>query len=418
MSMHTALSGLTAAQTDIAATSHNIANVGTVGFRGSRTEFADIFNQSPLAVSRTTTGSGVQVTRVAQDFTQGSIVGTGNRLDLAIEGPGFFALQAGEATKEAAPQTLFTRAGAFSLSADGAITNASGHRLLAWPVSTDGKPLTTAPSAVQPMIVPLSIGEPMATSNVSLDVALPTDSGQSAVPPAAGFDPADRTTWAHRTAIPMMTDEGVAVEAEVYLVRQSDPSATSDQTVYSVHVLRDGVEWAPDAGNTLVLDANGLPTGTSAHVFSGAQGSLTLDLGASVLTADPFEVRAVRHDGSAKTQLTTLDIDGQGTVWATYGSGQQIAQGALMLANFTNPGGLRVAGGATFAATPDSGAAIAGSPGSAGFGLLRSGSLERANVDLTEELVNLITSQRNYQASAKAMETSSTMMQTIMNIRG
>lgn len=130
MSMNTALSGLTAAQSDIAATSHNIANVGTVGFRGSRTEFADIYNQSPFSVSRTTVGSGTQVTRVAQDFSQGSIVGTGNRLDLAIEGAGFFALRPTNTTPGATAETLFSRAGAFGLSANGVIQNASGQHLL------------------------------------------------------------------------------------------------------------------------------------------------------------------------------------------------------------------------------------------------------------------------------------------------
>jgi len=423
MSMNTALSGLTAAQSDIAATSHNIANVGTVGFRGSRTEFADIYNQSPFSVSRTTVGSGTQVTRVAQDFSQGSIVGTGNRLDLAIEGAGFFALRPPSTTPGATAETLYSRAGAFGLSADGTITNASGQQLLGWPVAANGQALSEALGTAMPLQIPLSMGYPAQTENLTMALTLPTDpamaGAQDAVPPTAAFSADDPTSWAHRTSIPMFDDQGRSVEAEIYLVRVMDPSATSTDTVYEAHLLRDGVAYAPDAGNSLTFGSDGgiLP-GSSALSFTGVEGSISVDLTQSTLRDEPFAVNSAVHDGQTRTQLTTLDIDAEGTVWAVYGSEERVARGKLLLVNFSNPGGLRVMGGAAFAATSDSGMPMAGSPGGSGFGLLRSGALEKANVDLTEELVNLITAQRNYQASAKAMETSSSMMQTIMNLRG
>lgn len=423
MSMHTALSGLTAAQTDIAATSHNIANVGTVGFRGSRTEFADIYNQSPFSVSRTTVGSGTQVTRVAQDFSQGSIIGTGNRLDLAIEGAGFFALKPVSTTQGTTAETLYSRAGAFGLSADGMITNASGQQLLGWPVATNGQALSEALGTAVPMQIPLSMGRPARTENLSLSLNLPTDpamaGAQDAVPPTAAFSADDPSTWAHRTSVPMFDDEGRSVEAELYLVRIANPSATSTDTIYEAHLMRDGVALAPDGLSTLTLGADGaVSPGTGVLSFTGAEGTVSVDLADTTLRNAPFEVRGAAHDGETLTQLTTLDIDAEGTVWAVYGAEERVAQGKLLLVNFANPGGLRVMGSATFAATSDSGMPLAGSPGGSGFGLLRSGALEKANVDLTEELVNLITAQRNYQASAKAMETSSTMMQTIMNLRG
>ena len=138
MSMNAALSGLAAAQADISTISNNIANVSTIGFRGSRVEFADVFNASPYTTSRTTIGSGTQLVRVAQNFGQGNIVTTGNRLDLAIEGQGFFAVQSGASTANAPSDLHFTRAGAFEMNAKGNITNASGETLLGWPVSGDG----------------------------------------------------------------------------------------------------------------------------------------------------------------------------------------------------------------------------------------------------------------------------------------
>ncbi|WP_126979208.1 flagellar hook protein FlgE [Frigidibacter oleivorans] len=424
MSMNTALSGLNAAQTDISATSNNIANVSTVGFRGSRTEFADIFNTSPYSVSATTTGSGTQVTRVAQDFSQGSIVSTGNQLDLAIEGTGFFALQQTGTGTSAETEILYSRAGAFSMSSDGTIVNASGQALLGWPVARDGEVLNQAMPNAMPMAVPLSMGEPVATATVTLDVALPTDGAmagaQDAVPPSLGFDPADATTWAHRTPVPAFDADGNAVEAEVYFVRVAEPDLLSEDTTYALHYFQGGMEYTPATGNTLTFGADGLPTGATDLAFTGAgagAGTITLALGDSALEDGAFEVASVSQDGAVATPLTKLSIDDDGTIWATYGGEDSLAVGKLMLVTFPNPGGLMITGNASFAATADSGDPISGLPGTEGFGLLRAGALEQANVDLTEELVSLITAQRNYQASAKAMETSSTMMQTILNMR-
>ncbi len=421
MSMNTALSGLSAAQKDIAVTSHNIANVGTTGFRGSRAEFADIFTQSPFSVARTTAGSGAQITRVAQDFSQGSVVGTGNRLDLAIEGPGFFALR----TESAAPGTrnemVYSRAGAFDMSSDGHIVNSAGQQLLGWPVALNGQVLSEALPAAVPLHVPLAMGAPAETTGIALDLRLPVDpalaGAQAAIPPAAPFDAANPETWAHRTQVPVFDEKGRAIEAEVYLVRMADPSPNSPQTEYAVHLLRDGVPMEADTANTLVFGADGLVQSPEAIGFTGRDGALSLDLAASQLGGGAFSVAGAAQNGQTTNQLTTLDIDSEGTVWATYGSEARVARGKLLLVNFPNPGALRPMGAASFGATVDAGEPLAGSPGGTGFGRLRSGALEMANVDLTEELVSLITAQRNYQANAKAMETSSQMMQTIMNLR-
>lgn len=421
MSMNTALSGLTAAQTDIAATSHNIANVSTIGFRGSRAEFADIYNSSPFSVSRTATGSGTQVTRVAQDYSQGSIVGTGNVLDLAIEGPGFFALRQPNSAAGATSPMLYSRAGAFSMSADGTIVNGSGQQLQGWPVSARGEALNHALSASTPLRVPLAMGTPAETRAISLNVALPSDpsmaGAQSEVPPTAGFDPADNTTWAHRTTLPMLDENGNAVDAEVYFVRVGNPDVDTPETRYELHLFRQGDELVADPVATLSFGADGLPVEGTAPLVFGDTDAITVDLSESALGDDAFSVQSVAQDGVQTSPLSALDVDSSGAVWATYGGGQREAVGKLLLVNFANPQGLRVMGGAAYAETAESGEAAAGAPNGSGFGALRSGALEKANVDLTEELVNLISAQRNYQASAKALETSSSMMQTIMNLR-
>lgn len=422
MSLTTALTGLNAAQTDIAATANNIANAGTVGFRGSRTEFADVYNSSPYSVPRTTVGSGVQVSRIAQDFSQGSVVATGNRLDLAIEGAGFFALRPPSTDAGAPSQTVYTRAGAMNMAPDGTIVNAQGQQLLGWPVAADGRALSEAVDLAGPVRIPLSMGTATASSALTLSVALPTDpsmaGAQTAVPPASAFDPDDATTYAHRTPVPLIDAQGRPLSAEAFLVRTANPGIGSPETEYTLHLVVEGTEQTPVGGATISFGPDGQPvTGTTPLSFTGALGTLTVDLGGSELHDAAFEVTTVRHDGTEPADLSALEIDQAGTIWASYGSDETVPIAKLLLVNFPSPQGLRNLGAAAFAATPASGDPVAGVPGTTGMGLIRSGALERSNIDLTEEMVNLITAQRNYQASAKALETSTSMMQTIMNIR-
>ena len=147
--------------------------------------------------------------------------------------------------------------------------------------------------------------------------------------------------------------------------------------------------------------------------------NLTVDYGKfSTQYSAPFSVLSLSQDGYPSGQLDGLDIDSAGVVRANYTNGTQVALGKLMMANFANPNGLKQIGNANFVATTNSGTPSLGEAGADGFGTIQGGALERANVDLTEELVNLITAQRNFQANAKAIETSSSLTQTIINIRG
>lgn len=216
----------------------------------------------------------------------------------------------------------------------------------------------------------------------------------------------------------MIDAEGRSVTAEAYFVRTANPGGGSPDTEYEVHLVVDGAELPAAAAATLAFGADGQPVaGTAPIAFTATGGTYTLDLGASELADGAFEVTSASHDGSEPADLSAMEIDQSGTVWASYGSDITVPIAKLLLVNFPSPQGLRNLGGAAFAQTPTSGDPTAGVPGASGMGLIRSGALERSNIDLTEEMVNLITAQRNYQASAKALETSTSMMQTIMNIR-
>ena len=290
MSMSTALSGLMAAQTEISATSHNIANVGTVGFRSSRVEFADVFSSSPMANQRTAVGSGVTVQRVAQDYSQGNVVTTGNLLDMAIEGQGFFAIRMAPNGNVPGGETRFTRSGAFNMNATGGVVNASGDALLGWPVAMDGTALTNQLGQAVPLTIPPIMGAPTASTEVQLQVDLPSDNGmlgQQVFPPVAPFDATDPTTYATRTPVPLFGPAGTPVEAEAYFIKISGPDPITADTVYEVRMMVDGQEFLPT--DPLILPQvtfNGAGDITAGGALDFGPAGLTLNLGGSQLTTN------------------------------------------------------------------------------------------------------------------------------------
>ncbi len=418
MSMYTALSGINAAQADIAATSHNIANVSTNGFKASRVEFADIFSSSPLSVARTAVGSGAQVARTQQSFTQGNVAATGNVLDLAIEGPGFFAIRTQSGNTA---ETQFTRSGAFSRDVDGTIVNAAGAALLGWPAAQDGTPLSNDPGDGFPLRIPPTLGGAKATTEMSIGLTLPTRDTmlgeQDAVPPTDAFDIDDPTTYAFSTPLTVTDENGKPMNARAYLVKTDSADTVNTTSTWAIHITVDGAEMPATTARTFSFEESGEAVTPATVTFDLFGTAVEVDLAESTMADEAFTVETAEQNGKVPASLYAVEIDASGTVFASYSSGESVAMGKIFLANFANPQGLRQMGATALSATATSGAPLLGSPGETGFGLMRSGALERSNVDLTQELVNLISAQRNYQASAKAMETSSSLSQTIINMR-
>jgi len=406
MSFNIALSGLNAASADLDVISNNIANVSTTGFKGSRTEFADIFSSASIGSVSTAIGSGVNVARVSQQFSQGNINVTNNGLDLAISGQGFFRLSDNGAT-------VYSRSGAFGLDNNGYITNSQNQRLTAYLADASGN-VTGALGDLQ-----LSTANivPQATSNIQVGVNL----NSAATVPAVAFNAADPSSYNNSTSLTLYDSQGTSHLGTLYFVKTAPNS-------WDTHLFVDGTEVTPTASGAITFNPDGTfatPVGGgvayNAFPISGANAlSMTLNYQSSSPTTQfggNFGVNALSQDGYATGQLSGVDIASTGTILARYTNGQAKTLGQVALANFANPQGLRQLGDTSWAESSDSGVPLVGQPGTASLGSIQSGALEASNVDLTAQLVNMITAQRNFQANSQVIKTTDAITQTIINIR-
>jgi flagellar hook protein FlgE len=415
MSFYTSLTGLNSAQADLGVTSNNIANVGTVGFKKSRADFGDLFSSTSGAI-----GQGAHLKNVNQQFSQGSIEMSGNALDLAISGEGFFAVR----PDLSATETVYTRAGAFSINNDNYVVDSSGQYLQAFPVSEDGSVIATGLTSAKSLQLTSAGGLPKVTSKIELGLNLPSD---AAIKPTASFSPSDSNTFNSSTQMTAYDSLGNPHVATVYFLKTSNPTPAVPTNTWDTKLYIDGTVIAPTnaADSVLTFDQDGKLTAPIAAItydpatlITGAKPlSVSIDYGTlSSQYSAPFSVMSLSQDGHPRGELSGMDIDSGGVVRANYTNGTQMALGKLMLANFDNPNGLKQIGNASFEATNASGLVDLGEAGFGGFGDIRGGALEGSNVDLTEQLVKLISAQRNFQANAKALDTSGTLMQTIMGI--
>lgn len=422
MSFNTALTGLNAAQSDLNVKSHNIANVATTGFKGSRAEFADVYALSAFGSSNTTIGSGTVLNNVAQQFTQGNLEFTENSLDLAIAGEGFFAL----APNKTSGEVIYTRAGAFGVDDEGFIVNSSGQYLRTFPVNADGTVSSTALSSSSPLLLPLSSGVPSATTSLKMETVLPSTA--ASLVDATAIDPTDPTTYTNSTSSVIYDSLGNKNTLTVYFKKTDAAANTWSVDSYIDEPL--GLASQTQLGVTKTLTFDPATGGSLTSVPSSATYSIgtlssgatvpqvfTLDFGGTLQNAASFAVTGLVQDGFSTGKLSGVDISSDGLIRASFTNGQFQALGKIVMANFTNPQGLKQIGNTSWEETIDSGQVLAAEAGSGTFGLIQSGALENSNVDLTKELVGLITAQRNFQANSKAIETNNAITQTIINLR-
>ncbi len=440
MSFNAALSGLQAATVDLSVTSNNIANVATTGFKNSRTEFGDLFEISPFGNTSTQVGSGVEVLSVSQQFDQGNLKFTNASLDMAISGQGFFITNKSLTGSDIS----YTRAGQFGVDNTGTITNSQGEYLQAFPVDANGNVTSTSLNTTIPIVLPATTGAPQATTEV--EVGLNLDASTIALDPTA-FDPTASNTYSHATSTTVYDSLGASHVLSYYFVHDLPGSVTNganDPNQWIVATYLDGAEVDITGGTALNHLDGGVPTVQNVGILNfnpdGSYNSSTpvalqntavpLTTGASPLTvlhdfannsttqfAASFSVSTLDPDGFTTGRLTGLDISEDGLMRATYSNGIQTPMGQVAMADFANVQGLNAIGGNAWQETIDSGPVITGAAGTGRFGLIQSGALENSNVDLTQELVGLITAQRNFQANARSIETANSITDTIIQIR-
>lgn len=411
MSFQQGLSGLNISAKNLDAIGNNVANASTIGYKAARAEFADVFANSLAGGAGIQIGIGASVAAVRQQFSQGNITTTANPLDVAINGAGFFRLSNNGVVS-------YARNGQFSLDRDGYIVNNGNARLTGYPADSNGQIVASTPSDLQISLANIS---PRATTDARVSANL--DSREDA--PLATFSLSDPTTYNASTAMTVYDSQGNAHTMTLYF-RKTAPNA------WEVYGAGDGVELgftppaAPVPLGTLDFGTNGLlannvTMNVSIPLANGA--TTPLDFPLTFPQSDMtqfgvnFAVSQLTQDGFTTGRISGFSIGEDGVVLGRYTNGQTRAQGQIVLANFINAQGLSALGNNAWAETSESGQPLVASPGSGSLGTLQAGALEQANVDLTEELVAMITAQRIYQANAQTIRTQDQVLQTIVNLR-
>jgi flagellar hook protein FlgE len=405
MSFGIALSGIHAAQTDLNVTANNIANADTTGFKQSRAEFAELFAVSSQGVSNTQTGNGVKVTAVTQQFSQGNIQATNSSLDLAISGQGFFTL-----SDNGAP--AYTRAGAFGTDKDGYVVNAVGQRLQVYQPTANGTFNTTTPADLQ---LVTNDSAPQATDLATVVFNLPAD---ATVPSTAVFDPAVPSSYNHSTSLTVYDSLGAAHTASMYFVKTAAANTWDTRLYVDGNAVGTPQTLVYSTAGALTTPAGGqLPFPAYTPTTGAAPMNLSFDFSQATQYGSGFSVSSVQQNGFTTGKLIGISVDSTGVVQARFTNGRSTPLGQIAISNFANPGGLQSLGNTNWAETFASGQALHGQAGNSGFGLIQAGSLEQSNVDITAQLVNMITAQRNFQANAQMISTENQISQTVINIR-
>jgi flagellar hook protein FlgE len=508
MSFQQGLSGLNGAAKALDVIGNNIANSSTVGFKGSTTEFADVYARSLNGAGATQAGIGVSVAAVAQQFTQGNIETTANPLDIAINGAGFFRTEIGGAVQ-------YTRNGQFSLDKNGFVVTPQGANVTGYGVAANGQILASTPTPLQ---INTADMKPVATTKV--DTSINLDSRET-TPTNFPFNANDATTYNKQVPVSVYDTLGNQHTMSLYYVKTGsgtwdvyagadgteitnvnvdkasmddatamaardawtaatkaspqDPAAiaqalsdyaaaasaavsgaagTAGATAATVTAIQTA---ATDTGNTvgatpdqvdqaiaaavsvpstpvgtLKFDSNGalsaalmspqtLPLNVSFPVYpaTGAKETLSIKVGFNGSTqygADTSE-KLTTQDGYTAGHLQRFSASADGVLLGQYSNGQTKPLGQIVLANFTNAGGLEPIGNNSWVETSASGTPLLGVAGTGSFGVLQASATESSNVDLTAELVDMITAQRVYQANAQTIKTQDSVLQTLVNLR-
>ena len=425
MAFQQGLSGLFAASKALDVTSNNVANSATVGFKSAQAHFADVFAASLSGGGSAQVGIGVSVGAIQQQFTQGNITTTNNPLDISINGGGFYRMSTNGTI-------TYSRAGQFHLDKDGFVIDDRSRKLTGYLADAAGTIVQAAPaelqlsSANQDPVATGPAGDPAAGVKANLNF-----DSRSLVPTVAPFNKDTPASYNFSTATAIYDTLGNSHTLTMYAVK------TAGVGTWNVFASVDGTDPAFTglASNALTFDTSGKLTGSSVLTASVQLGNvlaaqtppqinsavdpLTFDINfaGSTQFGSAFGTNSLQQNGYTTGRLTGVNVGSDGVIRGNYSNGQARNLGQVVLTSFTNPNGLTSLGGNQWAETSASGSALVGAPNTGTLGVLQSAAIEESNTDLTAELVNMITEQRNYQANAQSIKTQDQILQTLVNLR-
>lgn len=427
MAFQQGLSGLAASSKSLDVISNNVSNATNVGFKSAGTQFADVYAASLSGVTGgVQVGIGTQVGRVQQAFNQGNITGTSNPLDIAINGDGFFEMESPDGK-----QVAYTRNGQFELDKDGYVVNAAGYKLHGY---TEASPSTAVP--LNTNVASALMGSPNPTDAVNLGLnlnskALPLTFA-AATPTVAELTNAN----AFSTSSTVYDSKGGSHVVTLYFARTTPVANPQPWNIYpsfdganptaSIGTLTFGPDGRLQSPSPATIDLTvALPAGATYTMgpnvpnppTTPAANTIRYDFTGSTEYGSKFNVTNLTQNGYQEGQMSGITISKEGVVEARYSNGQKSTLGTIALTTFPNKNGLASLGNNFWGSTFESGDPLTDRPGVGKRGLLQASAVEESNVDLTSELVNMITAQRNYQANAQSIKTQDSVMQTLVNLR-
>lgn len=409
MGFQQGLSGLSAASKTLEAIGNNVANANTIGFKESQAIFSDVYAASLTGSGGSQIGIGTRLTQVAQRFTQGNVTASNNPLDIAVNGGGFFRMSTNGAVS-------YSRNGQFQMDKSGFIVNSSDARLTGYVADSRGILSTGAPAEIN---IRSSDLPPQLTTEV--DTMLNLDSRKD-VPLTTPFSIDDPTTYNNATSVSVFDSLGNSHVLQTFYVKTApgswDVYAAADEVMINGGAALSTLNFGTDGALTAASQA-ALPITAVIPVTTGAAPLLTVGLDYTDTTqfGSAFSVNKLDQDGFTSGRLSGFGVAPDGLIMGRYTNGKSSVLGQVVLASFANPNGLQPMGSNLWSETADSGNPMVGAPTSGNLGALQSNAVEDSNVDLTAELVNMITAQRNYQANAQTVKTQDQVLQTLVNLR-
>jgi len=413
MSFQQGLSGLNGASKQLETIGNNIANSNTVGFKSAVTQFSDVYANSLSGTSGLgTAGIGTRVSQIAQQFSQGNVTASNSALDMAINGGGFFRLTNGGAVS-------YARNGQFQLNKEGYIVSPSGGQLTGFGVDSQGKIVTGNPTELRITTADLP---PKFTTEIEAQLNL--DSRVTPIAAATAFDAANPATYHNATSATVYDTLGNPHVVQTFYRKIDAPANTWE--VYGTCATATPAGSVTAAPAVMTFNSSGALTGVlpaadqiSIPLANGAATPLVIDLDFAGTTqfGSSFGVNSLVQDGYASGRLSGFTAGSDGVITGRYTNGKTATLGQVVLANFRNPNGLQPLGNNEWAESAATGEALVGTPDSGSLGLIQSSATEDSNVDLTAELVNMITAQRVFQANAQTIKTQDQILQTLVNLR-